>query len=107
MGALELHTELVSKDGTVKRAYALPGGQLIESVLMPYADGRRTACISSQAGCGMGCTFCATGQMGFARHLSSAEIYEQAQRFSAELRQRDPVRQRAEVGHLGGEEVGG
>jgi 23S rRNA (adenine2503-C2)-methyltransferase len=68
----------VSKDGTVKRAYALPDGQLIESVLMPYKDGRNTACISSQAGCGMGCVFCATGQMGFARHLKSAEIFEQA-----------------------------
>ncbi len=75
----------MSKDGTVKRAYALPDGQLVEAVLMPYADGRRTACISSQAGCGMGCTFCATGQMGFARHLSSAEIFEQAKLYSAEL----------------------
>ena len=60
--------------------------QLIESVLMPYTDGRQTACISSQAGCGMGCVFCATGQMGFSRQLTSSEIFEQAQRFSAELR---------------------
>ena len=52
---------------------------------MGYDDGRYTACISSQAGCAMGCTFCATGQMGFFRQLSSAEIFEQAQRFSAEL----------------------
>ena len=51
---------------------------------MPYRDGRRTACISSQAGCAMGCKFCATGQMGFARHLSAEEIFEQAQRFSQE-----------------------
>ncbi len=79
------HHLQVSKDGTVKRAYALGDGQLVESVLMPYEDGRRTACISSQAGCGMGCTFCATGQMGFARHLTSTEIFEQAKHFSAEL----------------------
>ena len=49
---------------------------------------RRTACISSQVGCAMGCTFCATGQMGFRRDLSEAEIFEQAARFSSELRAR-------------------
>ena len=87
VGVLKLVTEQVSKDGTRKRAYALHDGQLIESVLMPYNDGRRTACISSQAGCGMGCTFCATGQMGFSRQLTAAEIFEQAQAFSAELKQ--------------------
>lgn len=53
----------VSKDGTKKVAYRLEDGQMIESVLMPYSDGRRTACISSQAGCAMGCVFCATGQV--------------------------------------------
>jgi len=76
------------RDGTIKRAYELRDGAVIESVLMPYEDGRRTACISSQAGCGMGCTFCATGQMGFSRHLTSAEIFEQAARFSRELRRK-------------------
>ena len=81
------HNDAVG-DGTVKRAYELRDGSVIESVLMPYNDGRRTACISSQAGCGMGCTFCATGQMGFSRHLTSAEIFEQASRFSRELRRR-------------------
>lgn len=86
LGVLALDAEQESADGTRKRLYRLPDGQLIESVLMPYADGRRTACISSQAGCAMGCAFCATGQMGFARHLTAAEIFEQAQRFSAELR---------------------
>ena len=85
-GSLKLAFEQVSKDGTRKRAYELHDGQLIESVLMPYEDGRQTACISSQAGCGMGCVFCATGQMGFSRQLSSSEIFEQAQKFSAELR---------------------
>ena len=62
-------------------------GHAIESVLMPYQDGRRTACISSQVGCAMGCVFCATGQMGFKRHLTSAEIFEQAARFSSKLQQ--------------------
>ncbi len=86
LGVLELADEQQSRDGTRKRLYRLPDGQLIESVLMPYQDGRRTACISSQAGCAMACAFCATGQMGFARHLSAAEIVEQAWRFDQELK---------------------
>jgi 23S rRNA (adenine2503-C2)-methyltransferase len=49
---------------------------------MPYDDGRRTACISTQAGCAMGCVFCATGQMGFARHLTAGEIIEQVAHFA-------------------------
>lgn len=84
-GVLELDVEAVSKDGTRKRAYRLTDGQLIESVLMPYEDGRYTACISSQAGCAMGCVFCATGQMGFARQLTPEEILEQVSRFDTEL----------------------
>lgn len=60
VGQLKIESDSESKDGTIKRAYQLNGGQLIESVLMVYKDGRRTACISSQAGCAMGCTFCAT-----------------------------------------------
>jgi 23S rRNA (adenine2503-C2)-methyltransferase len=86
LGTLAIAHEQRSQDGTQKRLYRLPDGQLIESVLMPYQDGRRTACISSQAGCAMGCTFCATGQMGFARHLTAAEIVEQAWRFDQELK---------------------
>jgi 23S rRNA (adenine2503-C2)-methyltransferase len=85
LGTLEVALEQTSKDGTRKRLYKLADGQLIESVLMPYDDHRRTACISSQAGCAMGCVFCATGQMGFARHLTSEEIFEQAVRFAREL----------------------
>jgi 23S rRNA (adenine2503-C2)-methyltransferase len=85
LGTLELVTEQRSHDGTLKRLYQLPDGQLIESVLMPYDDHRRTACISSQAGCAMGCVFCATGQMGFARHLTAEEIFEQAIAFAREL----------------------
>lgn len=85
LGTLAVAAEQASKDGTVKRVYQLPDGQLIESVLMPYDDDRRTACISTQAGCAMGCVFCATGQMGFARHLNDAEIVEQAVHFAQTL----------------------
>lgn len=53
---------------------------------MPYKDGRNTVCISSQVGCAMACSFCATGQMGFSRNLSSSEIYEQVAKFSIELK---------------------
>ncbi|MFO7320509.1 MAG: 23S rRNA (adenine(2503)-C(2))-methyltransferase RlmN [Chloroflexota bacterium] len=88
LGALDLEVEQTSLDGTVKRLYRLPDGQFIESVLMEYDDDRRTACISSQAGCAMGCVFCATGQMGFARHLSADEIFEQAVRFARDLEAR-------------------
>ncbi|MCB9698272.1 MAG: 23S rRNA (adenine(2503)-C(2))-methyltransferase RlmN [Alphaproteobacteria bacterium] len=86
VGSGEVVAEQVSKDGTRKRLLRFPDGQTVESVLMPYEDGRRTACISTQAGCAMGCVFCATGQMGLSRHLRSDEIVEQALRFAAELR---------------------
>jgi len=63
--------KLDSSDGqTRKTLFQLPDGKQIEAVLMKY-DRRRTLCISTQVGCAMGCTFCATGQMGFGRHLSS------------------------------------
>jgi 23S rRNA (adenine2503-C2)-methyltransferase len=61
---------------TQKTLFRLPDGHTIETVLMRYAK-RRTLCISTQSGCGMGCVFCATGQMGFKRNLSSGEIVEQ------------------------------
>ena len=83
--SMEVATEQESRDGTRKRLLRLHDGRLIESVLMPYADNRRTACISSQVGCAMGCTFCATGQMGFKRDLTADEIFEQAALFSGEL----------------------
>ncbi len=72
--ALETH----SQDGfTRKYLLGLPDGHRIETVLMRYS-GRVTACISSQVGCAMGCVFCATGQMGYRRHLTTAEIVAQA-----------------------------
>jgi 23S rRNA (adenine2503-C2)-methyltransferase len=61
---------------TVKTVFKLHDGSLVESVLMRYPD-RITMCISSQAGCGMNCPFCATGQAGLTRNLSTAEIVEQ------------------------------
>ncbi|MBL8153000.1 MAG: 23S rRNA (adenine(2503)-C(2))-methyltransferase RlmN [Anaerolineae bacterium] len=85
LGALTVAAEQSSGDGTVKRLYQLHDGQFIEAVLMPYDDDRRTACISTQAGCAMGCVFCATGQMGFARNLTPTEIFEQAVRFARDL----------------------
>ena len=88
LGTLALEAEETSADGTIKRLYRLHDGQLIESVLMEYDDERRTACISTQAGCAMGCVFCATGQMGFARHLTAAEIFEQALFFARDLEAR-------------------
>jgi 23S rRNA (adenine2503-C2)-methyltransferase len=81
-----------SDKSTRKTLFQLPDGNLIEAVLMRYGDPadrfdfagaplsakkRRTLCISTQAGCAMGCVFCATGQMGFKRHLSSGEIVAQ------------------------------
>lgn len=75
-----------SSDGeTVKTLFRLPDQKAIEAVLMTY-DERRTLCISSQAGCAMGCVFCATGQMGFKRHLTSGEIVEQVLHYARYLR---------------------
>ena len=89
LGELEIAAQQLSRDGTEKRLYRLKDGQLIESVLMPYDDNRMTACISTQAGCALGCVFCATGQMGFSRHLRATEIFEQAMIFARELASRD------------------
>jgi 23S rRNA (adenine2503-C2)-methyltransferase len=78
---------LESVDGeTRKTLFNLPDNQAIEAVRMSY-EKRRTLCISTQAGCAMGCTFCATGQMGFRRHLRSGEIVEQVLYYARQLRQ--------------------
>lgn len=66
-------TEQLSSDGTRKYLWRLADGEAIESVLIPSGS-RRTLCISSQAGCALGCTFCATGRMGFRRNLTPFEI---------------------------------
>lgn len=65
-----------SSDGTVKHLWKLADGELVESVLIP-ATGRLTVCLSSQAGCAMACTFCATGWAGFRRQLTTGEIVSQ------------------------------
>jgi 23S rRNA (adenine2503-C2)-methyltransferase len=76
-GALQLATESTSEGGlTRKQLWRLGDGTTVESVLMHSPD-RSTVCVSSQAGCAMGCTFCATGQAGFDRHLTTGEIVEQ------------------------------
>lgn len=73
---LHIHSELCSKDGSVKFLLKTHDALLIEMVLMP-TENRTTLCISSQVGCKMGCTFCQTGKMGFKRNLSSGEILYQ------------------------------
>ena len=86
-GRHETAAETHSLDGfTRKYLLALSDGRKIETVLMRYT-GRVTACISSQAGCAMGCVFCATGQMGFVRHLTAGEIVAQAMHVDAALRE--------------------
>jgi 23S rRNA (adenine2503-C2)-methyltransferase len=82
-------TQLASTDKqTVKTLFHLHDGKVIEAVLMRY-ESRNTLCISSQAGCAMGCVFCATGQMGFQRHLSSGEIVAQVMYYARLLNARD------------------
>lgn len=84
--------EIHSTDGlTRKFLLRLQDGQVIETVLMGY-DHRHTVCVSTQAGCAMGCVFCATGQMGFVRHLRPGEIVAQVLHAQRVLRQMDPRR---------------
>ncbi len=79
-----LLTQRSSDHQTCKILFTLPDGAQVESVLMGY-ERRRTTCISTQAGCGMGCAFCATGQGGLQRNLTSGEIVEQVLFFAREL----------------------
>src|SRR5262249_48635840 len=67
---------LSSRDGTRKLLLRLRDGQLVETVLLPEAD-RRTVCVSTQVGCGMGCVFCASGLEGVVRNLSAGELLDQ------------------------------
>lgn len=84
--------EIHSSDGlTRKYLLRLVDGQVVETVLMGY-DGRFTACLSSQAGCAMGCVFCATGQMGFVRHLTVGEIVAQVRHVRRALASSHPNR---------------
>ena len=73
---VNIHTSQVSKDKTIKNAFKLHDGNVVEGVLIPTAT-RMTACVSSQVGCSLTCKFCATGRMDRIRNLDAAEIYDQ------------------------------
>src|SRR5205807_2997573 len=79
--ALVVEHESVARDGTIKALFRTRDGHPVEAVLMRYRDGRRSICISSQSGCPLTCTFCATGQMRFGRNLTASEILDQALHF--------------------------
>jgi 23S rRNA (adenine2503-C2)-methyltransferase len=79
--SLTVQREAHAHDGTVKTLFRTHDGRPVEAVLMRYRDGRRSLCLSSQSGCPLTCTFCATGQMRFARNLTAWEILDQALHF--------------------------
>ncbi|MDQ2629463.1 MAG: 23S rRNA (adenine(2503)-C(2))-methyltransferase RlmN [Actinomycetota bacterium] len=81
LSTLTVAAEAKSDDGTVKTLFHTADGRPIEAVLMRYRDGRRSVCLSSQSGCPLTCTFCATGQMKFGRNLGVDEILDQALHF--------------------------
>jgi 23S rRNA (adenine2503-C2)-methyltransferase len=78
---LAVETQREARDGTVKALFRTADGHPVEAVLMRYRDGRRSLCLSSQSGCPLTCTFCATGQMAFGRNLTASEILDQALHF--------------------------
>jgi 23S rRNA (adenine2503-C2)-methyltransferase len=84
---LELEHEALARDGTEKALFRTRDGLPVEAVLIRYRDGRRSLCLSSQSGCPLTCTFCATGRMKFGRNLSAWEILDQALHF----RRKEPV----------------
>jgi 23S rRNA (adenine2503-C2)-methyltransferase len=81
LSSLSVRAEAKSDDGTVKVLFDTADGRALEAVLMRYRDGRRSVCLSSQSGCPLTCTFCATGQMKFGRNLTADEILDQALHF--------------------------
>jgi 23S rRNA (adenine2503-C2)-methyltransferase len=88
LGALQLVREQTADDDTRKVLWRLPDGNVVESVLMVYPD-RATVCVSTQAGCAMGCVFCATGRMGLLRNITPGEIVEQVLYFERALQSRE------------------
>ena len=78
---LEVEREAKARDGTVMALFRTREGHAVEAVLMRYRDGRRSLCLSSQSGCPLTCSFCATGQMRFGRNLTASEILDQALHF--------------------------
>jgi len=87
VAAPAVSSEQASDDGTVKWLFDVGGGNAIETVFIPEAD-RGTLCVSSQAGCAVGCRFCATGHQGFSRNLTTAEIVGQLWFAEHQLRSR-------------------
>ncbi len=87
VAALPVASEQVAQDGTVKWLFDVGQGNAVETVFIPQA-GRGTLCISSQAGCAVNCSFCATGHQGFSRNLTTAEIVAQLWHAEFELRRR-------------------
>jgi 23S rRNA (adenine2503-C2)-methyltransferase len=81
LSSLTVVDEAHASDGTVKVLLNTADGRPVEAVLMRYRDGRRSLCLSSQSGCPLTCTFCATGQMRFGRNLTASEILDQALHF--------------------------
>ena len=79
--------DALASDGTEKALFETHDGRAVEAVLMRYCDGRRSLCVSSQSGCPLTCTFCATGAMRFGRNLTASEILDQALHF----RRKEPV----------------
>ena len=78
---LAVETQVESRDGTVKTLFRTHDRHPVEAVLMRYRDGRRSLCVSSQSGCPLTCSFCATGAMRFGRNLTASEILDQALHF--------------------------
>jgi len=78
---LSVEDEAHAADGTVKALFRTGDGHPVEAVLMRYRDGRRSVCVSSQSGCPLTCTFCATGAMRFGRNLRASEILDQVLHF--------------------------
>jgi 23S rRNA (adenine2503-C2)-methyltransferase len=87
LSSLTLVHEALATDGTEKALFETHDGRPVEAVLMRYRDGRRSLCVSSQSGCPLTCTFCATGTMKFGRNLTASEILDQALHF----RRKEPV----------------
>jgi len=88
IGALEKDLEQRSVDGTIKYRWRTSDGRLIESVYMPAPD-RKTLCVSTQVGCAMGCTFCATATLGLLRNLTPGEIVAQVHAVNREIRKNE------------------
>src|SRR5690242_19599103 len=81
LSTLAVETQREARDGTVKTLFRTADGHPVEAVLMRYRDGRRSLCLSSQSGCPLDCTFCATGSMACGRNLTASEILDQALHF--------------------------